>query len=94
MDDFGVAEGGLDRWQSPATGRDYVMARSVFVGDLVIRLRATVNGQELDTRATTGVIYWEGSQTVEVLRIDEEAGAEVPTGVGGEAYVEITRYGR
>jgi predicted secreted hydrolase len=94
MDDFGVAEGGFDRWQSPATGRDYVMARSVFIGDLVIRLRATVNGQELDTRATTGVIYWEGSQTVEVLRIDEEAGAEVPTGVGGEAYVEITRYGR
>ena len=29
-----------------------------------IRLRPTVPQQELDTRATTGVVYWEGSQVV------------------------------
>jgi predicted secreted hydrolase len=40
--------------------------------------------QELDTRATTGVIYWEGSQRVTATR----AG----TPVSGEAYVELTGY--
>ena len=40
--------------------------------------------QELDTRATTGVVYWEGSQVVTATRDG------VP--LGGEAYVELTGY--
>ena len=40
--------------------------------------------QELDTRATTGVVYWEGSQVVRATR----GGAAVD----GEAYVELTGY--
>ena len=40
--------------------------------------------QELDTRATTGVIYWEGSQHVSATR----AGSFV----GGQGYVELTGY--
>ena len=51
---------------------------------LDIGLRPTVAQQELDTRATTGVVYWEGSQVVSATR-DGEA-------VGGEAYVELTGY--
>jgi Predicted secreted hydrolase len=93
MDDFGVADGnGFGRWDSPTSGRSYNISRTILIGaDTVIELRPTVVGQELDTRATTGVIYWEGSQAVEVRRIDG-GGTEVPTGGGGEAYVEITRY--
>ena len=56
-------------------------------GEATIELRPTVVDQELDTRATTGVAYWEGSQDVLVIR---------PTVVGdpsGQAYVEMTRYG-
>ncbi|HET9457275.1 MAG TPA: lipocalin family protein, partial [Candidatus Limnocylindrales bacterium] len=53
--------------------------------ELVIRLSPTVADQELDTRATTGVLYWEGSQHVEA-----ERGSEA---LGGEAYVELTGYG-
>ena len=48
-------------------------------------LRPTVAAQELDTRATTGVIYWEGSQVVAAARGGER--------LGGEAYVELTGYG-
>jgi predicted secreted hydrolase len=43
-----------------------------------------VADQELDTRATTGVIYWEGSQHVSATRGGRS--------LGGEAYVELTGY--
>ena len=74
------------RWTSPATGADYPAAWAIRIpgDDLVIRLRPTVAAQELDTRATTGVVYWEGSQVVSATRDG------VP--IEGEAYVELTGY--
>jgi hypothetical protein len=57
---------------------------------LQIILSPTVANQELDTRATTGVAYWEGSQHVIAFLGQPGAGVDI----GGEAYVEITRYGR
>ena len=50
----------------------------------MINLTPTVLDQELDTRATTGVVYWEGSQLVEATRAGEP--------VSGEGYVELTGY--
>ena len=75
-----------DRWTSPTTGASYPAAWTIELpGDnLTIRLRPTVAAQELDTRATTGVVYWEGSQIVWAAR----DGAPL----GGEAYVELTGY--
>ena len=75
-----------DRWVSPATGADYPAGWTISLpdDDLVIELSPTVAAQELDTRATTGVVYWEGSQIVRATR----AG----TPVGGQAYVELTGY--
>jgi predicted secreted hydrolase len=52
--------------------------------DLVIELEPTVANQELDTRPTSGVVYWEGSQVVSARR-----GSKA---LGGEAYVELTGY--
>jgi predicted secreted hydrolase len=52
---------------------------------LVIELTPTVADQELDTRPTTGVVYWEGSQVVRATRNGSP--------LGGEAYVELTGYG-
>ena len=51
---------------------------------LQITLRPTVAQQELDTRATTGVVYWEGSQVVTATRDGRP--------LGGQAYVELTGY--
>ena len=75
-----------DHWTSPSTGAVYPAAWHITIPDesLVIDLVPTVADQELDTRATTGVIYWEGSQLVHATR------AGVP--VQGEAYVELTGY--
>jgi len=75
-----------DHWQSPSTGADYPAGWTVRIpgDDLTISLRPTVANQELDTRATTGVVYWEGSQVVRATR------GGVP--LGGEGYVELTGY--
>jgi predicted secreted hydrolase len=74
------------RWTSPATGADYPAGWHVELpGEgLAIDLTPTVSDQELDTRATTGVVYWEGSQDVSATR----NGAPM----GGQAYVELTGY--
>ncbi len=75
-----------DRWVSPTTGADYPAGwRIVIPGeDLVIDLEPTIPDQELDTRATTGVVYWEGSQVV--------TGTRGGVTLGGEGYVELTGY--
>ena len=85
-DDFSVDV--IDRWVSPATGADYPAGWTVRIpdDDLEIELRPTVAAQELDTRATTGVVYWEGSQVVTASR----AGVTI----GGEGYVELTGYAK
>ena len=75
-----------DTWTSPATAAAYPAAWTIRLpGEgLDIRLRPTVAQQELDTRATTGVVYWEGSQVVTATRDGRP--------LGGEAYVELTGY--
>jgi len=83
-DDFSVEV--TDRWVSPRTGADYPAGWTVRIPgeDLVVTLRPTVAAQELDTRATTGVVYWEGSQRVVATRAGKP--------LGGEGYVELTGY--
>jgi predicted secreted hydrolase len=75
-----------DRWVSPATGADYPAGWTIRLPgqDLTIELTPSVAAQELDTRATTGVVYWEGSQRVRATR------GGVP--LDGKAYVELTGY--
>ncbi|MEA2547458.1 MAG: putative drug exporter of the superfamily, partial [Chloroflexota bacterium] len=74
------------RWTSPVTGADYPAGWRISIpGErLVIDLSPTVAAQELDTRPTTGVVYWEGSQRVSATRNGHP--------LGGEAYVELTGY--
>jgi predicted secreted hydrolase len=83
-DAFTVAVTG--HWTSPRTGAVYPAGWHIEIPSrgLAIDLAPTVAAQELDTRATTGVVYWEGSQTVHATRNG--------TPVAGEAYVELTGY--
>ncbi|HLX33765.1 MAG TPA: carotenoid 1,2-hydratase [Candidatus Limnocylindrales bacterium] len=85
-------------WTSPATDATYPAGWTIQIrGSLPIevRLTPTVADQELDTRPTTGVVYWEGSQCV-TARIGAQAGASpFPSCVSAgsaEAYVELTGY--
>lgn len=87
LEDGGVGAygSGFGAWQSPLTGRSWTTQWSVFGAGFDLQLTATVEGQELDTRPTTGVVYWEGSHTV-TGQMDDG------TAVTGDAYVEMTRY--
>jgi putative drug exporter of the RND superfamily len=74
-------------WRSERTGTEYPAGWRITIPRerLEIDLVPTVADQELDTRATTGVVYWEGSQRVLATRDGQP--------LGGEAYVELTGYG-
>jgi predicted secreted hydrolase len=74
-------------WTSPTTGASYPSGWRVSVPGkgLELTLTPTLDDQELDTRATTGVVYWEGSQLV--------SGTRDGLLIGGEGYVELTGYG-
>ncbi len=73
-------------WTSPATGVTYPSAWTLSVSSLGLELTVTptLADQELDTRATTRVIYWEGSVNVE--------GRRGGRAVRGRGYVELTGY--
>jgi predicted secreted hydrolase len=82
--DFDVAS--TASWTSPETGTTYPAGWRIAIPgrELVVVLSPTVADQELDTRRTTGVVYWEGSQ-----RVTASVGRQ---SVGGQAYVELTGY--
>ena len=69
-------------WRSPRTGIAYPVAMSVAAGGVDVALEPLFDDQELDSRASTGTIYWEGA--VRALT----AGREV-----GRGYLELTGYG-
>jgi len=69
------------RWRSPRTGVEYPVAMLVNVGGVEYALEPLMDDQELDSRVTTGTVYWEGA--VRAIR----AGREV-----GRGYLELTGY--
>ena len=70
------------RWRSTRTGIEYPVAMRLHAGELDWTLAPLMDDQELDSRASTGTIYWEGA--VRAL----QAGREV-----GRGYLELTGYG-
>jgi predicted secreted hydrolase len=79
-DDFDVMTG-TKTWTSEATGAIYPVQWQVTVPsyDIDIVVEPVIVNQEMDTRASTGIVYWEGAVTV--------SGSH--EGVG---YVELTNY--
>ncbi len=82
--DFGVEV--LDRWKSPRDPGIYPIAwrlRAPEIG-LDVTVRAAFPDQELDTRKSTRVTYWEGAVFAE--------GAVSGRPLAGRGYVEMTGY--
>lgn len=71
----------LRTWRSPRTSVEYPVAMRVRAGALQWELRPLMDDQELDSRASTGTIYWEGA--VRALSEGREA---------GRGYLELTGY--
>lgn len=68
-------------WRSPRTGVAYPVAMRVRAGEMRLTLQPLMDDQELDSRASTGTIYWEGA--VRALLDGREA---------GRGYLELTGY--
>jgi predicted secreted hydrolase len=73
----------LRQWPSPRTGAQYPVAMRVRAGWLEVELQPLMDDQELDSRASTGAVYWEGAVTA--MRNAE---------VIGRGYLELTGYFR
>ena len=88
LDDGAFTVSASESWTSPVSGHTYPTFWSIELpGEgVTIQLAPTIVDQELDTRPTTGVAYWEGSQHVLATIGPRQF-------IGGEAYVEVTRYG-
>lgn len=69
-------------WTSPRSGRRYPVQWSVVVGDRQFAIEPLMDDQELDSRTSTGAVYWEGA-----VRLYED-NVEV-----GQGYLEMTGYG-
>jgi predicted secreted hydrolase len=70
-------------WRSPRTQVDYPVAMQLHAGSETYLLTPLLEDQELDSSASTGVVYWEGAVRV------ERGGREV-----GRGYLELTGYGK
>jgi predicted secreted hydrolase len=69
-------------WKSPRTGVSYPVTMDVRVGNRNWRVEPMMDDQELDARASTGTLYWEGA-----VRVQANDGAR------GRGYLELTGYG-
>lgn len=68
-------------WRSPRTNVEYPVAMHVRAGKLELELQPLMDDQELDSRASTGTIYWEGAVRA------FSGGRQV-----GRGYLELTGY--
>lgn len=76
-----IAFEALRRWQSPRTGAGYPVAMRVQAGGMTLELDPMFDDQEIDARASTGTVYWEGAVTA---RHEGE--------IVGRGYLELTGY--
>jgi predicted secreted hydrolase len=69
------------RWQSPRTNAVYPVATTLATGGTSWQIKPLQQDQELDSRRSTGAVYWEGAVTI--------SRDGVPAGRG---YLEMTGY--
>ncbi|MGI8670684.1 MAG: lipocalin family protein [Aridibacter sp.] len=84
--DFSIEPTGF--WKSPRTKATYPSTWKIKVPkfDLDLTVKPVIQDQELDTRGTTMIIYWEGACEV--------TGKSGENDVKGNAYVELVGYDR
>jgi predicted secreted hydrolase len=69
-------------WRSPRTGAEYPVAWRVRIGEQEFDVEPLMDDAELDSRASTGTIYWEGP-----VRVRGAGGSPA-----GRGYLELTGY--
>lgn len=74
----------LRKWKSTRTGIEYPVAQRLALDEQTFDLEPLFDDQELDARASTGTLYWEGAVRV-------KSASASPWGQG---YLEMTGYDR
>jgi predicted secreted hydrolase len=69
------------QWRSPRTDASYPVAQDLVIGAHVWHIQPLQDDQELDSRLSTGAVYWEGA--VRLQQNDRAA---------GKGYLELTGY--
>lgn len=69
------------RWRSSRTSIEYPVAMRVIAPGIDLQLTPSMDDQELDSRLSTGALYWEGAVTA------QSNGRSV-----GSGYLELTGY--
>jgi predicted secreted hydrolase len=72
---------GRSSWTSPRTRATWPVAQEIHIADRLFITRPSMNDQELDSRMTTGAVYWEGAS--ELFEGERRA---------GRGYLEMTGY--
>ncbi|MGD2141111.1 MAG: lipocalin-like domain-containing protein [Burkholderiales bacterium] len=72
----------LRQWHSPRTGFHYPVAMRIRAGDYRFDIEPLMDDQELDSRPSTGIVYWEGAVR-----------AHSKNAPSGRGYLELTGYG-
>ncbi|MGU7782741.1 lipocalin-like domain-containing protein [Burkholderia sp. PU8-34] len=93
-------------WRSPHTETRYPVAMRVDAGEVRLLLTPLMDDQELDSRASTGAVYWEGAVTAfeapnrvhargAASAIEGTSGTDARAGKKlGRGYLELTGYFR
>ncbi|HEX4843747.1 MAG TPA: lipocalin-like domain-containing protein [Limnobacter sp.] len=74
----------LRTWKSTRTGVTYPVVQRVRAAGLELLLEPLMDDQELDARASTGTLYWEGAVRVKTAQGEP----------WGQGYLEMTGYDR
>ncbi len=74
----------LRYWRSSTTGTTYPVAMRLLLDELTFTLQPLMDSQELDARASTGTVYWEGA-----VQVSDTHGT-----LWGRGYLELTGYGK
>jgi len=74
----------LRRWKSTRTGIEYPVEQQLVLDGQAFNLAPFFDDQELDARASTGTLYWEGA-----VRVKSAGGSP-----WGKGYLEMTGYDR
>ena len=77
----------LRHWTSPRTGVRYPVEWRLHLADgRILQLRPLLDDQELDSRSSTGAVYWEGA--VRLFEVQADGGEREI----GQGYLEMTGY--
>jgi predicted secreted hydrolase len=71
----------MRQWRSPRSGATYPVAMRVIAGGMEWELQPLMDDQELDARASTDTVYWEGA-----VRASQHGRP------AGKGYLELTGY--